>query len=130
MLDTSVVIELLRGKADWLLPRLDKQRADLSLSAATVMELEYGIERSTQPSAMRHDVDQLLALIRVREFDRAAARQAGQIRATLARQGIPIGPYDSLIAGHALSLGLAIVTHNMREFTRVPGLVAEDWLAR
>jgi tRNA(fMet)-specific endonuclease VapC len=92
------------------------------------MELEYGVERSTQPEAMRRDVDGLLNLLTVKDFDRSAARHASEIRAILANQGTPIGPLDTLIAGHARSLGLVVVTHNLREFCRVPDLQSEDWL--
>ena len=127
MLDTSILVEILRGRADRLFLRFD-QEPDLSVSAITVMELEYGVERSAHPEAMRRDVDGLLNLLTVKDFDRAAARHAGEIRAILANQGTPIGPLDTLIAGHARSLGLIVVTHNLREFSRVPDLHAEDWL--
>ena len=60
-------------------------------------------------------------------FDAAAASHSGQIRASLHRAGQPIGSYDLMIAGHARSLGLVLVTHNTREFSRVPGLLVEDW---
>ena len=127
MLDTSILVEILRGRADRLFPRFD-QEPDLSVSAITVMELEYGVERSTQLEAVRRDVDGLLNLLTIKDFDRSAARHAGEIRAILANQGTPIGPLDTLIAGHARSLGLVVVTHNLREFSRVPNLHAEDWL--
>jgi tRNA(fMet)-specific endonuclease VapC len=73
-------------------------------------------------------VDSLLELTEVLPFDRAAAVQAGIIRATLAKTGKTIGPFDSLLAGHARSKGLTVVTANVREFSRVPGLQTEDWL--
>jgi len=129
LLDTSILVELLRGRADHLLPRLDAERTALGVSAITVMELDYGVERSTRREDIRRDVDQLLALLPVRPYDRAAAHRTAQLRHTLARQGLAIGPFDSLIAGHAISLGLTVVTQNLREFARVPGLTSEDWLA-
>jgi tRNA(fMet)-specific endonuclease VapC len=61
------------------------------------------------------------------EFDREDARKAGELRASLAASGTPIGPYDVLIAGQALARGLVLITHNMREFRRVPDLAIEDW---
>jgi len=127
MLDTSILVEVLRGRADRLIPRFDRE-PDLTVSTITVMELEYGAQRSTQPEAMRRDVDGLLSLMVVKDFDRGAARHAGNIRALLVNKGTPIGPLDTLIAGHARSLGLVVVTHNLREFSRVPDLKSEDWL--
>jgi tRNA(fMet)-specific endonuclease VapC len=67
-------------------------------------------------------------LIEVLPFDRAAAEDAGRVRGYLAGLGTPIGPFDSLIVGHARSRGLIVVTNNTREFSRVPGLQVEDWL--
>jgi len=127
LLDTSILVEILRGRADHVLVRLD-QEANLSVSTITVMELDYGVERSSRSQAMRHDTDGLLGLLQIRDFDRSAARHSGIIRAALAEKGTPIGPLDTLIAGHARSLGLTVVTHNLREFSRVPDLHAEDWL--
>jgi len=128
MLDTSIVVEILGGRADHVLARLDHEQ-DLSVSTITIMELDYGVERSSRSQAMRHDRDGLLGLLQIRDFDRAAARHAGIIRAILAEKGTPISPLDTLIAGHARSLGLTVVTHNLREFSRVPDLHVEDWLA-
>ena len=129
MLDTSILVELLRGRADHLLDRLEQDRDSLCLSAITAMELDYGAERSSKREAMRHDVDQMLTLVAVLEYDRAAARQTGLIRAHLASQGATIGLFDSLIAGHALSRGLTVVTRNLSEFSRVSGLATENWLS-
>ena len=129
LLGTDTVVELVRGRADHLLPRLDAQPAALAVSTITVAELDYGVETSRRPDALRQDIEAMLTLLAVLPFDRAAARQTGLIRHALAVAGTPIGPYDTLIAGHACSLGLVLVTHNTREFRRVPGLVVEDWLA-
>lgn len=129
MLDTSILVELLRGRADSLLSQLDREAGNLCVSMITVMELDYGVERSNQSKNMRHDVDDLLSLLQVKDFDRPAAMHTGSIRRTLADRGESIGPYDSLIAGHARSQGCTIVTSNLREFARVPALTSVDWLA-
>ena len=128
MLDTSTVIEFLRGRGAFLAERLDKA-TELAVSSVTAMELYFGVERSRDPEVMRQNTDQLLWLLDVKSFDQSAAREAGRLRANLAAQGQTIGPFDSLIAGHALALNYTVVTHNLREFRRVPGLACEDWLS-
>lgn len=72
-------------------------------------------------------MDEFLALVDTIDFDSSAATHAGQIRAVLGSAGTPIGSYDALIAAHARSRGLVVVTNNLREFERVPGLLVEDW---
>ena len=91
------------------------------------MELVYGAERSAVPEKNLAVVEGFLTRLEVLDFDQAASEQAAQVRAELAKQGMPIGPYDALIAGHARSLGLTVVTNNMREFERVAGLRVVDW---
>jgi len=93
------------------------------------MELQYGAERSRDVARNERAMAAVLARLRVIPFDEAAAREAGQIRAYLAAQGTPIGPYDVLLAGHARALGLTMVTNNVAEFSRVPRLKVENWLA-
>jgi len=127
LLDTNVVIDLLRRP-----DRLDRQRfvdADdrVAISSITVMELEYGIERSADRARARTEVSALLSRLDVLPFDHTAGEHAGRIRAELAAQGLPIGPFDTLLAGHARSAGLTLVTHNTSEFSRVLGLMTEDW---
>jgi tRNA(fMet)-specific endonuclease VapC len=93
------------------------------------MELVYGAERSNDPERNHAAITELLALTTVVPFDDAAALQAGLIRSHLAAAGTPIGPFDTLIAGHALSGSMILVTNNIKEFNRVPGLIVEDWFA-
>jgi tRNA(fMet)-specific endonuclease VapC len=128
LLDTNILIALLRGRGDGARTRLRESSGRIGVSTITEMELEHGIERSSEPSRSRQAVDELLSLVDVLEFDSLAAMHAGRIRAVLDAKGTPIGPYDALIAGHARSLGLVMVTNNVREFSRVPGLEIEDWL--
>lgn len=91
-------------------------------------ELLFGAERSARPVENRTAVERFAARLVVLPFDGAAAAHAANIRADLERRGASIGAYDLLIAGHARSRGLVVVTGNLREFGRVEGLRSEDWL--
>ena len=93
------------------------------------MELLYGAHKSQSVRRNLDAVEGLLARLDVLDFDVSAAEHAGEIRATLARSGMPIGPYDIMIAGHARSRGLTLVTYNTSEFERVSGLRLENWTA-
>jgi tRNA(fMet)-specific endonuclease VapC len=92
-------------------------------------ELLYGAERSNRPAHVRQEVERFIARLSVLSFDDDAAAHAAEIRATLERGGTIIGPYDLMIAGQARSRGLVVVTGNLKEFLRVDGLRAEDWMA-
>lgn len=129
LLDTNLLIALLRDQAAAARPLLQRHADVIATSSVSVMELEFGIARSTDPERNRRAVDGLLSLVPSLPFDDRAAAHAGRIRAVLAAAGTPIGPYDALLAGHARSLGMVMVTANSREFDRVPGLEVEDWLA-
>jgi tRNA(fMet)-specific endonuclease VapC len=100
---------------------------DCAVSSITVYELYAGIEKCSDPSRERPKVERFLKTVHVVPFDLPAALESGRIRATLERAGQIIGPYDLLLAGHALTLQLVMVTNNVKEFTRVPGLLFEDW---
>ena len=93
------------------------------------MELIYGAEKSSNPERNLSEIEGFIARIDVVSYDDIAANHTGQIRAELARHGTPIGPYDQMIAGHARSQGLILVTNNLREFERVPGLRLENWVS-
>jgi tRNA(fMet)-specific endonuclease VapC len=125
LLDTNAVIAALKGHR----PLLSRIKAvapqDVAISSVVAHELYYGAFRSSRVEENLSRVDSLR--FRIVEFDRDDARSAGEIRAGLARDGVPIGPYDVLIAGQALSRSLVLVTRNGREFSRVAGLKIEDW---
>ncbi|MEE1540300.1 MAG: PIN domain-containing protein, partial [Arenicellales bacterium] len=87
-----------------------------------------GAERSTDTKRNLFEVEGLAARLDVLNYDETAAIHSGQLRAELATAGTPIGPYDQMIAGHCRSLGLILVTNNVREFDRVPGLRVENWV--
>ena len=91
------------------------------------MELIYGAEKSAAPEKNLRIVEGFVARLEVLNYDYNAAVQTGQVRAELAKVGTSIGPYDGMIAAHARSLGLVLVTNNTREFERVDGLRLEDW---
>lgn len=126
LLDTNAVIGLLNDPRSKLSQRARQERpSDVAISAIVTHELFYGAFRSRRAE---HNVALVEALqFTVLEFDREDARSAGEIRAALAAQGKPIGPYDVLIAGQAVARNLTLVSHNTAEFGRVPGLLLEDW---
>ena len=126
-LDTSACITFLRGTHPHLRQRVLSHFHDIAITAVVAAELYYGAEHSANPSANRAQVDAVLAPFPLLPFDKAAASVYGRVRADLARQGRLIGPNDLLIAATALAMASTLVTHNMGEFSRVPGLVVEEW---
>lgn len=131
MLDTDLCIELMRGKAAAALDQLMRLEVnEAGISTITLYELCYGASKSKRPTATRTQVYSLCAPLFIAPFDSAAAEVAGELRAGLDAAGTPIGPNDILIAGHALCLGATLLTANVREFSRISGLVIENWLKR
>ena len=128
LLDTSVCIYLKRNRPAHVTERFaELSPGEVGISSVTLAELEYGVSKSRHHDRDRAILDELLQLLVVAPFDRAAASHYGEIRAALERAGTPIGPFDTQIAAHARSLELTLVTHDTSEFTRVPGLKVEDW---
>lgn len=126
LLDTNAVIALLNDGQSALGKRVRRQKpTDVCISSIVAHELYYGAFKSQRVEHNLAIVDTLQ--LQVLEFDKEDAREAGEIRARLARDGTPIGPYDMLIAGQAKSRGLTLVTRNKREFERVAGLKLADW---
>lgn len=125
LLDSNAVIALLRGDEGFLKQMLAHTPADFGMPAIVAHELFYGAYKGQRRTENLARVEALQ--FEVVDFDREDARQAGEIRASLAASGAPIGPYGVLIAGQALARGLTLITHNMREFARMPGLNVEDW---
>ena len=128
MLDTNIVIYTMKNRPDSVRERFKKHHGRMCISSITYMELVYGAERSSNPDRNLTSLEGFVARMDVLSLDDSAAVHAGQIRAELARLGMPIGPYDQLIAGHARSQGLVLVTNNEKEFARVPGLRTENWV--
>lgn len=125
LLDSNAVIALLKGHAGFLARLRRYQPQDFGIPAIVAHELFYGAYKGQRAGENLSRVDALR--FEVVEFGREDARQAGELRARLAAAGTPIGPYDVLIAGQALARALTLVTHNTREFRRVPDLRIEDW---
>ena len=129
MLDTNLCIRVLRDRPAGLRPCFNGEAETLCLSAITLTELLHGAARSARPAHHRQEVERTALRLSVLNFDSRAAAHTGDIDAELGRRGELIGPYDTLIAGHARSQGLVVITANLREFSRVPGLRSEDSLA-
>ena len=121
MLDTNVCINLIRERPAAVLERLASYGiGDVGISAISVAELEYGVSKSSRPAQNREALDQFLCAAHVAPFDRAATGAYGKVRTVLEKKGQPIGSMDLLIAAHALSLRVRLITHNVKEFGRVP----------
>lgn len=129
LLDTNVCIKVLRHRPAWARERFNREADGLCISAIVLTELLHGAAKSARPLENRNDVEAFAGRLQVLPFDNDAAGHAADIRAVLERKGQSIGGYDVLIAGHARSRGLIVVTGNLGEFTRVEGLRCEDWLA-
>ena len=128
MLDSNICIYIIKRKPKNVLIKLKECRQHgLAISAITLAELEHGVSKSEHREKNRDSLTQFLTIVDVLPFDSSAAYEYGKIHADLQRKGKLIGPLDMLIAGHAVSKGLVLVTNNMREFERVDKLVAEDW---
>jgi tRNA(fMet)-specific endonuclease VapC len=126
LLDANAVIALLNDKTSKTAQRARREKVgDIAVSAIVTHELFYGAFKSRRAAQNLALIDALQ--FEVLEFDKEDARQAGEIRALLASEGTPIGPYDVLIAGQALAREMILVTRNTQEFGRVIGLQIEDW---
>jgi tRNA(fMet)-specific endonuclease VapC len=128
LLDTNACIDYLTGRYPNVVSRVQHSSpTDLCLSSIVVAELRYGADKSQKPRQNHQRVDTLTNEIPVKDFDATAAKIYGKVRANLERKGTVIGPNDMLIASHAQSLGLVLVTDNVAEFRRVKQLKVENW---
>lgn len=128
LLDTNICIYVINVRPPAVLERfLACEKDGLGISAITASELYWGVCKS---GSVRNQsaLDKFLSPLTVLDYDQAAARKYGELRAYLDKQGTPIGPLDQQIAAHALALGVTLVTNNVREFERVPGLMVENWV--
>ena len=130
MLDTNIVIYTMKNKPAHMKELFVQRQGQMCVSTVTSMELFYGAEYSQNPKQNLAAVEGFLARLDVLEYDTAAAVNTGQLRSEMRKAGTPIGPYDGLIAGHARSMGLILVTNNVKEFERVTGLRIENWAER
>jgi tRNA(fMet)-specific endonuclease VapC len=128
MLDTDICSYVMKRSSDLLLKRLQKiPVSDTCISVITKSELLYGVEASPRRQQDEAALNAFLGYVEVLEFPEKASSHYAQIRAHLKKSGTMIGGNDLLIAAHARSLGMTLVTHNTREFGRVPKLAIEDW---
>lgn len=128
MLDTNILIAALKGQPE-VRQRLEAvPLSAMRLSAIVLGELEFGAEKSINSERNRARLAALTQRLPLVGIDYATTRHYGQVRALLERQGTPIGANDTWIAAQALAIEATLVTDNEREFSRVPGLVLENWL--
>ena len=129
MLDTNILVYVLRHPGSEIRNRFRKYLGgELCISSVTYMELIDGVRRSKDMHRNDEALLEVLAGIYILPFDTHAAAHAGEIMAFLSLNGSRIGDRDTMIAGHARALNLTLITHNVREFKRVPGLQIENWL--
>lgn len=127
LLDTNVITAIIRRHHGVGEKMRQLQKSDIVLSSIVLFEIHFGAAKATRGDFYRDMVARLEFTILA--FEPKDAAESGRLRAELQRLGTPIGPYDTMIAGHALARNLTLVTHNTREFERVPGLRLEDWQA-
>ena len=131
VLDTDILVYFINRKPGFerIARRMSgRSPGEVRLSAITLAELEFGIENGEFRSEDRKTLAGLLEFLQADDFPSGAARDYGEIRASLERSGRKVGPNDLLIAAHARHLGAVLVTNNEREFRRVPGLSVQNWL--
>jgi len=127
LLDTNICIYVINRRPSVVLAQfLAHEDEGIAISSISAAELHFGVRKSGSARNLRA-LENFLAPLMVLDFDLDAARVCGDLRAALERKGVPIGPYDTQIAAHALAAGLTLVTNNEREFKRVPGLALENW---
>jgi len=129
MLDTNIVIYIIKRRPIELLQLFNQHTGQLCISSITLGELMHGVEKSQQADKNLKNVEDFISRLEVLDYDLKAATHYGDIRADLERKGTPIGVNDVHIAGHARSEGLIIVTNNIKEFERVAGLRIENWVS-
>lgn len=127
LLDTNTVIYFFKDMGHVASRLLNHLPDQIALPTIVIYELETGIAKSTQPEKRRAQLGELLRAIKILPFGLADAKAAAILRAALEKAGRPLGPMDNLIAGTALAHQATLITHNIEEFSRVPGLRWEDW---
>ena len=129
LLDTNIVIYVIKRRPAQALAVFNQHQGQMAMSAITLAELVHGAEKSSDPPRNMAVLEDFRSRVAVVDYDERAAHHYGSIRATLERAGTPIGVNDLHIAAQARSAGLVLVTNNVEEFNRVPGLLVENWVA-
>jgi tRNA(fMet)-specific endonuclease VapC len=128
LLDTNICIYIIKQQSVAVLKHfLEYQVGDIGISSITLSELRFGVAKSTNSEKNAEALDEFIIPLEVVPYDDAAAQAYGEIRAILEKAGTPIGSMDMLIAAHAVSLEIPLVTNNTREFLRVPSITLVDW---
>lgn len=127
MLDTDTVSFALRGEGQVGAKLLARAPSEVCISAVTLGELRYGAEHR-RSKKLQGLIERFVGAVAVEPFDAAAATEFGALAAELTRTGTPIGQLDTMIAAHALSLKVTLVTNNTKHFSRVPHLSVENWV--
>ena len=129
MLDTNICIYIIKQKPKEVIDKFKKMKEnDICISSITYSELLYGAEKSSNVKKNLLALTMFLSNIEILPYDENASSEYGLIRAELEKNGKPIGPLDMLIAAHAKSLNIKLVTNNVKEFERVKGLKIENWI--
>ena len=128
LLDTNIVIYVIKRRPQQVLAEFNQHHGRMAISSITLAELAHGAEKSSDVSRNTAVVEDFVSRLAVLPYDDKAAWQYGNIRATLEKLGQPIGINDLHIAAHARSNGLTLISNNLREFERVPGLLLENWV--
>ena len=129
LLDTNICIYIIKEKPSQVLEKFEQiEPHKLGISIITLAELEYRAAKSMNPAKNYQVIEDFITYLDVFNWDRQASHIYGELRATLTRQGTPIGILDTQIAAHCLSLNRVLVTNNVREFERVPGLKVKNWV--
>lgn len=129
LLDTNIVIYVIKRRPREVLDTFNQHAARMAISAITLSELLHGAEKSSRVADNLRAVEDFTSRLEVLPYTAKASQHYGQIRASLEQAGRPIGVNDLHIAAHARSEGLTLVTNNLGEFTRIPGLLVENWVA-
>src|SRR5665647_238704 len=128
LLDTNICIYIIRKKPVEVFEKFKSLAiGDVGISSITLAELQYGIEKSSNSEKNREALEKFLTPICLLDYGYKATVEYGKIRAELEKKGVQIGPLDMLIASHAKSLDVILVTNNVREFERISGLRIENW---
>jgi tRNA(fMet)-specific endonuclease VapC len=128
MLDTNIAIYTIKNRPAEVREAFKAHDGQMCISTVTLMELFYGAEASAAVDRNLRDIEAFAARLEVLTYDSEAAAHTGQLRAELKKAGPPISPYDEMIAGHARSRGLVIVTNHTRQFEDAPGIRVTNWV--
>jgi len=127
VIDTNTLIYFFKGIGNVPEKFLSISPKDIAIPAIVIYELEFGIAKSNSPKKRQSQLNDILSLINILPFGEKEASLSASIRTKLEKKGTPIGPYDTLIAGTALTHQGILVTNNLKEFSRVPKLKTENW---